>query len=142
MVRKHLIVSLAIAPNLTCRRKQFATHAYIQSNPHHPHHKKQFSYGYEQYQIKLTNSSTTHNLMDSRKQGEQSALINCATSMRREVLAPLSNEKDTYIDFQDDLWVTFDPWLFIFQRWLLTFHLPKSDCWNFSSLLITIIRKI
>jgi hypothetical protein len=36
--------------------------------------------------------------------------------MRREVSAPLSNEKDTYIEFQDDLWVTFDPWLFIFQR--------------------------
>jgi hypothetical protein len=35
--------------------------------------------------------------------------------MRREVPTPLSNEKDTYIEFQDDLWVKFDPWLFIFQ---------------------------
>jgi hypothetical protein len=31
--------------------------------------------------------------------------------MRREVLTLLSNEKDTYIEFQDDLWVTFDPWI-------------------------------
>jgi len=35
--------------------------------------------------------------------------------MRREVPTLLSNEKVTYIEFQDDLWVTFDPWLFIFQ---------------------------
>ena len=39
--------------------------------------------------------------------------------MRREVPDPLSNEKVTYIEFQDDLWVTFDPWLFIFQCGLL-----------------------
>jgi hypothetical protein len=35
--------------------------------------------------------------------------------MRREVPTSLSNEKDPYIEFQDDPWVTFDPWLFIFQ---------------------------
>ena len=43
--------------------------------------------------------------------------------MRREVTAFLMNEKVTYIDFQGDLWVTFDPW-------------------NFSYILITINRKI
>ena len=45
--------------------------------------------------------------------------------MRREVPAPLSNEKDTYIEFQDDLWVTFDPWLFTFQGGFWPFIFPK-----------------
>ena len=45
--------------------------------------------------------------------------------MRREVSTPLSNEKVTYIKFQDDLWVTFDPWLFIFQGGFWPFIFPK-----------------
>ena len=45
--------------------------------------------------------------------------------MRREVLVLLSNEKVTYIEFQDDLWVTFDPWLFIFQGGFWPFIFPK-----------------
>ena len=39
--------------------------------------------------------------------------------MRREVSAPLSNEKVTYIEFQGDLW------LFTFPKCLLAFHIPK-----------------
>jgi hypothetical protein len=44
--------------------------------------------------------------------------------MRREVMASLSNERVTYIEFQGDLWVT------------LTFGFShsKSVPWNFSSL--------
>jgi hypothetical protein len=51
--------------------------------------------------------------------------------MRREVLALLMNEKVTYIELQGDLWVTFT----------CGFSYSQSDPWNFSSLLITIIRK-
>ena len=44
--------------------------------------------------------------------------------MRREVLAPFSNEKVTFIEFHGDLWVT------------LTFGFSYSQTvpWNFSSL--------
>ena len=45
--------------------------------------------------------------------------------MRREVLAPLMNEKVTYIELKDDLWVTFDPWFFIFQGGFWPFIFPK-----------------
>ena len=45
--------------------------------------------------------------------------------MRREVPAILSNEKDTYIEFQDDLWVIFDPWFFTFQGGFWPFNFPK-----------------
>ena len=45
--------------------------------------------------------------------------------MRREVPVSLSNEKVTYIEFQDDLWVTFDPWVFIFQGHFWPFIFPK-----------------
>ena len=45
--------------------------------------------------------------------------------MRREDLAPLSIEEVTYIEIQDDLWVTFDPWLFIFQGGFWPFIFPK-----------------
>jgi len=45
--------------------------------------------------------------------------------MRREVLTLLMNEKVTYIEFQDGLWVTFDPWLFIFQGGFWAFIFPK-----------------
>ena len=45
-------------------------------------------------------------------------------SMRREVLAPLSNEKVRYIEFQGDLWVTLT---FVFSH-------SQSVPWNFSSL--------
>ena len=64
------------------------------------------------------NTSTTHNsqLKGLKRMRRKFSLINQSIeSMRREVLTPLSNEKVKYIEFQDDLWVTFDPWLFIFQ---------------------------
>ena len=59
-------------------------------------------------------------------------------SMRREVLALLSNEKATYIEFQGDLWVTLTfgfsysqsvPWNFLFLFYInsenmKTLHIP------------------
>ena len=45
--------------------------------------------------------------------------------MRREVPTSLSNEKVTYIELQDDLWVTFGPWLFTFQGGFWPFIFPK-----------------
>ena len=87
--------------------------------------RKQSTYGNEQYEIKPTNTSTSHNLKDQKEWGEQYTLINLSTkTMRREVLTPLWNEKVTYIEFQGDLWVT------------LTFGFSHSQSvpWNFSSL--------
>ena len=52
--------------------------------------------------------------------------------MRREVLALLSNAKVTYIEFQDDLWVTFDPWL-SYSEVAFGLSFSQSDSWNFSS---------
>ena len=58
--------------------------------------------------------------------------------MRREVTAFLSNKKVTYIEFQDDLWVTFDPWL-SYSKVAFGLSFSQSDSWNLSSLLIAII---
>ena len=69
--------------------------------------------------------------------------------MRREVPTILMNEKVTYIEFQCDLWVTFDPWLFIFQgvfshfifpKWLLEFFFSSNyNNWKIWILFIFLI---
>ena len=60
--------------------------------------------------------------------------------MRREVLALLSNEKVTYIEFHGNLWVTLTLG-FSHSKMTFDFSYSQSDPWNFSSLLITIIME-
>jgi hypothetical protein len=61
--------------------------------------------------------------------------------MRREVSTLLMNEKVTYIDFQGDLWVTLTLG-FSYSKVAFGLSFFQSDPWNFSSILITINRKI
>jgi hypothetical protein len=74
--------------------------------------------------------------------GESSTLINRSIeSMRREVPTFLMNEKVTYIVFQGDLCVTLTLG-FSYFKVAFGISFSQSDSWNFSSLLITINRKI